>query len=330
MPYSLAGNMCIFLVTVIVLPGFLMAEIKIDHILRNSFSKTGYFSMCFLSIILFVMLGTGLIFVDFIYMSNPLTIFLFICVCILTFATYGIYVRIIQETHQKLEAQNQIHHIQTQLAATKEHYQWIIRMNEYSKKIQHDFRHHMVILNGFLEQEDYAQAFDYITQYIRSTTPFSYIHFCSNQVVDILLNHYRAQCNSQKIDFRVQSVPVNLAPPSGCEDIQSSDLSVIIGNLLENAMTAASKVPPTQAFIQIGICLKGNTLVIWVDNSFDGMINLKEGEYQSTKNDHAAIGLKSIRLLTEKYFGGTEFRHEERIFHASVMLQYPALDGSLS
>lgn len=323
MPYSFLGSTCVLAVTAIVLPILLIAETRVNQIMINSFSIDSYIHMSLLSIILFIILGSGLIFIDYMYVKNPMTIFLYICVYVLAFSIYFIYIRIIQETTKRINAQNQARKIQNQMDMARGHYQWIAEMSEYSRKIQHDFRHHMIVLDGMLKLKEYGQASEYINEYLQSAAAFSPARFSSNEVINILLNYYRFTCKRKQIDFRLQSIKKDLTPPSGCTDIQHSDLSVVLGNLLENAMTAASKLPSDQAYIRVGIYTQGNFLILLVDNSFDGITHFRSGEYESTKSNHVATGLKSISAIAEKYYGGTEFRHEADAFHASVMLQYP-------
>lgn len=44
-------------------------------------------------------------------------------------------------------------------------------------------------------------------------------------------------------------------------------------------------------------------LGITVDNSFDGTLLTENGNFISTKHDHDALGLKSVKNIADKYNG---------------------------
>lgn len=118
----------------------------------------------------------------------------------------------------------------------------------------------------------------------------------------------------KKIIFTVR---INLPSKLTVSDF---DISVLLGNLLENAIEAASHASEAERLILLNIISSGKMLAITVDNGFDGHVNLDGDKYLSTKKRHTGIGLKSITNIAEKYNGGVQFSHEETIFHASVML----------
>lgn len=95
---------------------------------------------------------------------------------------------------------------------------------------------------------------------------------------------------------------------------------MILGNLLENALTAASRVEKRERYINLNILYTAQILVITVDNPFAGEV-IKTGDtYISQKPGHPGLGIASITSIAQSYDGGIEFTHEDHIFHASVML----------
>ncbi|MBD5088722.1 MAG: sensor histidine kinase [Clostridiales bacterium] len=127
-------------------------------------------------------------------------------------------------------------------------------------------------------------------------------------------SYYPAEEN--QIDFTVRiQIPKELP-------IQDSDISVLLGNLLENAITAVTSAPDGQQIIRLNMIVSRKTLIITVDNGFDGIVSYKNGEYLSTKPKYNGLGLKSITSIAEKYGGGVEFTHEDMVFHSSVMLEF--------
>lgn len=62
-------------------------------------------------------------------------------------------------------------------------------------------------------------------------------------------------------------------------------------------------------------------LVITTDNGFNGKVNLVNGTYLSTKEQHTGLGLDSIIQIAENHNGNAEFSHEGCTFHVSVAIQ---------
>lgn len=102
--------------------------------------------------------------------------------------------------------------------------------------------------------------------------------------------------------------------------IQDTDISVLLGNLLENAVEAASSAEGESRRISLNIGLKGKMLAITVDNGYSGDIKQSDGKYLSSKSERRGLGLESVSEIAEKYGGGAEFHHNENMFFSSVML----------
>lgn len=61
-------------------------------------------------------------------------------------------------------------------------------------------------------------------------------------------------------------------------------------------------------------------LGITVDNSFDGTLLTENGNFISTKHDHDALGLKSVKNIADKYNGSASFESRGGMFYSAVML----------
>ena len=81
--------------------------------------------------------------------------------------------------------------------------------------------------------------------------------------------------------------------------------SLIIGNLLENAVEGADKAEGKK-YIRLTMKYDRNNLLITVENSYKGeLVKWKGGELRTTKADvsNHGIGLPSVRRAAEKYQG---------------------------
>lgn len=198
--------------------------------------------------------------------------------------------------------------------ASRQYEQMQINIEE-SRRMRHDLIHHMCTLRGFLIDGQTKKAEEYLVQYADNARQFEIPHICECPVVNILVGHYNSLAQKHRIHFMPRICI------TGTLTIHNSDLSILLGNLLQNAVEAAVRAKEIHPLIRLTIACSGNMLVITVDNSFDGMARQRNRRYCSTKPGHMGIGLNSISDIAEKYNGGTEFSHDGCIFHSSVMLR---------
>lgn len=218
-------------------------------------------------------------------------------------------------SHEKYIAQQNSLQMQYQIKLRDEQYRHIQENIENNRRLRHDLKHHLLTLQGFLADHSPEKAAAYLQEYVATYSDYEVENFCANPIVNMLLTHYSALAKDQQITFRIRiNIPDQLS-------IQESDLSVLLGNLLENAMLAAGNADKPHRFIHLNMTCSGNSLVITVDNGFDGKLRTENNKYLSTKPEHTGIGLSSLSLLTKKYHGGVSFSNEDMVFHSSIMLE---------
>ena len=181
---------------------------------------------------------------------------------------------------------------------------------------RHDFRQTIYTLKELSAEKDYQAIDDYLNRYIKSMPQKETKDFCNEPALNALLNHYArlSEKNSIKIDIRV------LLPSELLIDI--TDLCSIIGNVLENAITACLDIPEEKRFIHVNLSNKqGSEFYIAISNSFSGKATMKNGHFLSTKKGGSGIGLVSIAATAEHYGGSASFRHESDVFYSDIMLE---------
>lgn len=86
-----------------------------------------------------------------------------------------------------------------------------------------------------------------------------------------------------------------------------------------NTLDSSDETP--SRFIRLHAHVHYKTLIITMDNSFDGHVSIQNGKYRSSKRDDYGIGLSSIRSVAGKYDGDVAFETADDIFQSSVYLQ---------
>lgn len=245
------------------------------------------------------------------------SLFLYLSLIVTVLVIYVVLFRVIAASYDKLAAQQEAGQARNLLTLQEEQYQRISDNIESSRRMRHDLRHHMILLQGFLQQGETERAAAYVENYLNTEKQDRVVWLCGNHTVNAVVSHYQAMAVEQGMGFTAHiSVPDKL-------DVRNEDMAVLLGNLLENAIEAGgSGVERRQ--IRFKMALSGGMLAIAVDNRFDGCISMDGGQYVSTKGQHRGIGLQSIRAIAETYGGFAEFSHEKDVFHSAVMLTLSA------
>lgn len=186
-----------------------------------------------------------------------------------------------QELNQQLES------FQTQ-------YEKITSSIEDARKIRHDLQHHLNVIRSMLQENRLEDLDCYLTQYTRSIDEVSQQKYTACPLLDSILNYYMQRCASACIPIEIDAVVVK-APP-----IEAIDLTVLLGNALENAIQESELTE--LADIQIYIRYVDEYLLIRVENECNykadsGMIVPKK---HSQKHSY---GMINMRTVCEKYGG---------------------------
>lgn len=266
-------------------------------------------------LILFAVFSAVFWFMDeFFMIDNPTVLLLYFGAIAAILILYAVIFRMYRLASERHLANEKYMESQYQVSIRDEQYRRIFASIESVRRQRHDMRHHLLILRELLDHSETAKASAYLSQYLDSKPKETAEKLCGNPIVNMIVSHYRDIAEENGIVFSIHiNIPDRLP-------VRDTDLSVLLGNLLENAVEAASSVNPESREIRLNMSRRGNMLGITVDNRFNGIVNQKNGRYVSTKSERRGLGLESISEIAEKYCGGVEFRHEGTMFYSSVML----------
>ena len=105
--------------------------------------------------------------------------------------------------------------------------------------------------------------------------------------------------------------------PRKTQEISDSNLCIIVGNLLENALEACEQITEGRS-ITFTSRLQGDFLFIAMDNTFNGVVKMQGEQYISHKRNEIGTGLVSIRSVVEKAGGKAKFEAKGKVFQSSV------------
>jgi len=202
-----------------------------------------------------------------------------------------------------------------QIDLERDHYHMLEEHIEASRRNQHDLKHHISVFKTLLENGEYDNLNEYLSQYEMTVPAESPVAFCQSYALNAIVNHYYLQAGKEEIPVDIQ---IKLPEKTGVADV---DLCIIFGNLFENAVEACRRQKNTERFIRLSAAMAGTGVVITVDNSFEEQVIQEDGLFVSSKRLGKGIGTTSVKAIAEKYHGYTKFEYDGNVFRASVMLQ---------
>lgn len=201
----------------------------------------------------------------------------------------------------------------------KRDYQALNKSYGANARLFHDVHRHLEALRRLLDQERYDQAVEYLDDLQEPVRELVETVYTGDEAVDYLLNSRLSMAAREQISLNLQ---VEFPRRT---NLHSADLCAILGNLLDNALEAAGKVPnPENRHASLVIRRIHRMLVIKVENTFTEVEKGEDGELKTTKEDGGlhGWGLKSARIAAEKYEGTLKTSCEGGRFRAVVTLFY--------
>lgn len=166
-----------------------------------------------------------------------------------------------------------------------------------------------------------GQEYDKATAYINdSITDLENVYNninTGNLVIDSFVSNYALIAKQENIQLRT-----NLQVNPNCITIKDYDLSIIIGNLLDNAINSCRIIPvPHPRQITLNITTSSKELLIHIYNSVDTERQNPQDDADNKALYHG-FGTQNIEKITLSYNGtySTKISNEE--YHAIVSIPF--------
>ena len=191
----------------------------------------------------------------------------------------------------------------------------INQSNENVRAMKHDIKNHIIMLNELYKSGNKKEIEDY-TQKILDNIESDSISKSNNFIIDSIINFKLAvlKDTDTKINLDI-NVSQNI-------HILAYDLTIILGNLLDNAVTAILKSKEKKLDL-IMSCNMGN-LIILMDNSFNGDLIIENNKFKTTKlfKYGHGMGFNNISKVLENYGGEIRIEHTNNTFSVAVIIPY--------
>lgn len=185
------------------------------------------------------------------------------------------------------------------------------------KSLRHDLKNHLVILSNLLKEESPDRAREYLSAMCEQFDSSKGLSNTGNSSIDSLINYKLRSLATHNISLSYRAeIPSKL-------QIDSFDLTVILGNLLDNALEALERLPASEnKKLQLFLKYDRGRLLITVANTYDGVVASSHTGLLTRKKNPLfhGIGLKNVRAAADKYQGHLKISHEQKLFTVHVIL----------
>lgn len=181
-------------------------------------------------------------------------------------------------------------------------------------------RHHLNALGALNAQGKQEEITEYLKQYGTVYDRLEEQSFSGDPAVDSVLEYYLAQAREEDIPVKCR-----VSLENGGGSVDAMDMTVLLGNCLENALEALRTLPSGERRLSIEIAQMGVMLLVRIRNTcgnLEGSEDFAGWEaFPSCKGkERKGVGLWSVAAIAEKYGGSAEFQRHNGEFTARVSL----------
>lgn len=203
--------------------------------------------------------------------------------------------------------------VEMQEEQARRHLDEVRSIHSEMRGYKHDFHHHLQTLKGQLEAGEVDRAIAYIEQLDRNLQGVDTLLKTGNVTVDAILSAKIAQARGEGIAVTVQA---NLPRELTLSDLE---LSIVIGNLLDNAIEACRKAEG-EKFLRLTLRIKGNMLYFYLLNSA-GKKQTKIGSlFRTGKSGVHGFGLHRAETIVRQHGGWVKYNSEDGAFTSEFLV----------
>ena len=231
------------------------------------------------------------------------------CLFAATVLLFFAYSHQVKKERHTMQIQSELNRLQTE----QSYYQILDQQNQQLMIYAHDAKKHLAAIQALNEDPAIGSYVDKLSEQLKD---YSKSRSSGNKLLDVMLHKYDIDCKMRGITFEYDVKVCNL---SQLEDL---DLVAILGNLLDNAVTASAQ--SSEKCISLTTVYRNRYSVIIVTNSCDTPPKRSGHRLISTKSGAGlhGFGMKSIAKAIQKYDGDYEWEYdgEKRLFTVTVMI----------
>lgn len=243
-------------------------------------------------------------------------LYIFIAIVVLLIALDVVAFKFMIKINQNNTEQTETELLKLSLKQQSEMIEKIKVQYDNLSEMRHDYVHELAYIQGVLEDKNYIKLEAYIKEKLSSEKlkGYNYI-FTSNRVIDSVIN-YKFSIAERK------GISVVCTLTAEITEAFERDISIILSNLLDNAIEASEKLKNDKPEIILNILEKSGYYSILIKNRIAESILSENRKLHTTKADkqHHGYGLKTVRILAESHNGMVDIYEKDGFFIVNALL----------
>lgn len=218
---------------------------------------------------------------------------------------------------REIKVKNEYSKFQQQFELRKEHNKEIEILADNTRRLNHNIKNYFIAIHDYATKGDYDKIQSYVSDVLNEQIINKEIANSGMTAIDSIINVKSIEIENLNINFKLKMDIPELSM------FNESDLSVMLGCMLDNAIESNLSVDEDKRFINLNITFTETYLLIVCVNANNKKINVrKNGLISSTKVDkkNHGYGLKSIKNICEKYDGKMNIEFDETSFTTKCIL----------
>lgn len=199
-----------------------------------------------------------------------------------------------QGVYDEISAREEKHQLEQQVVSAANYVKISRESRQRLEAIYREKRDHVEQLLDLVRRKDRVGVLTYIEELGEQFNTTKLPQYCQNPLINAALTVYLAQAREEGIPT---TVSVDLPQDMAC----SGDLSIVLSNLVENALIASRKQPEDRRNITVLALRQGGVVNILVKNLFDAPVPMDEEGLPVTTVKGHGIGMKSLARFRDKY-----------------------------
>ena len=186
---------------------------------------------------------------------------------------------------------------------------------ERISSLRHDMKNHFIAIRELAKEADCESIKTYVNGLNDELKDTKKIVSTGDSFIESFLNLKLGEAKSKGAEIHTN---ITISKQSF---VLPKDMSIIIGNLLDNAITAIENCSGKKVLKVIAKQNIGN-MFLCIENSFDNEVHVKDGIFISTKKDRNrhGIGIENVKRVIKNYNGKIIFDTKGDMFIVKVIL----------
>lgn len=224
----------------------------------------------------------------------------------------------IEKNQTVINQRNDLHVMDMQIAAQSRRYSELVQHIDEIRVMRHDMRHHVRTAAQLLETGRIDELHSFLQQIESCETLHDNIVYSHNYISDLVAHHSLHVARDAGISVTVQcGLPKYFW-------VSDTDLCVLLGNLMENALNACRLQTEGPREIAALSVVRGEEAFIRIENSCSSVLqDTSERRKACGLLESGGYGMVSVHAIAAKYGGMAVFSRQGTRFVSFVLLHKP-------